>query len=421
MKRNRKDKISRAMLSRVDKNDPTVTEFQIGGTGFDSDMNMLRPSDSSYESAFCRLGGCIAENTHLIQLDIYLSDGILLNITDRGFFDGLLRNSSIKTLRLLCPPNTNIVDGVEQEILTAYHANNNLTKLTLISIDMQNGRDLVNTTLRCCSNLKQLELIECNITDELLLPLIESVRECALEKLGLMANRIENTGCNAIAKLLEDPNCNIHTLDLQQNRIGNEGAITLANSLVNNTKLKSLSLKGNPITNETGEVLKAFQRLLCYASSTNGYQESRHSSINDTYNSNHTLEKLNLPAIYTEVGFFLQLNTGENKASVAINKIVLYHELLSDLESMFEWDSSGERTLKGLPYLIKWYEKEDTAVAEILQEMSADPGRPWRQPVIQAHLTKFGLNVRLSAMYRFVRSMPLLFEPVSRMKVEEND
>ena len=276
-------------MSRVDKNDPTVTEFQIGGKGFDSDMNMLRPSDSSYESAFCRLGGCIAENTHLIQLDIYLSDGILLHTTDRGFYDGLLRNSSIKTLRLLCPPNTNIIGGVEQEILTAYHANNHLTQLTLISIDMQNGRDLFTTTLRCSPNLKQLELLECNITDELLLQLIESVRECALEKLGLMTNRIGNTGCDILAALLEDPKCNIHTLDLNNNQI------------------------------------------------------------------------------------------------------------------------------------IKWYEKVDTAVAEIVNQMSTDPGRRWRQPVIQAHVFRFGLNVRLSAMYQFARSMPLLFEPISRMEVEEND
>lgn len=420
MQRNRKDRLSRVMLSRVQENDPTLTEFQIGGKGFDSDMNMIRPSDSSYESAFCRLGGCIAENTHLIQLDIYLCDGILLHTTDRGFYDGLLRNSSIKTLRLLCPPNTNIIGGVEQEILTAYHANNHLTQLTLISIDMQNGRDLFTTTLRCSPNLKQLELLECNITDELLLQLIESVRECALEKLGLTTNRIGNTGCDILAALLEDPKCNIHTLDLNNNQIGNEGAITLANSLINNNKLKDLRLKANPITNETGEVLKAFQRLLCYASAFK-YGENRHSSINDTYNSNHTLEKLNLPSIYSEIGFFLQLNTGENKTSVAINKIVCYHELLPDLESMFEWDSSEERTLKGLPYLIKWYEKADTAVAGIVNQMSTDPGRRWRQPVIQAHLFRFGLNVRLSAMYQFARSMPLLFEPISRMEVEEND
>lgn len=90
-------------------------------------------------------------------------------------------------------------------------------------------------------------------------------------------------------------------------------AIAIAKSLTNNTKLKNLSLKENPTTNETGEVLKAFQRLLCNTTNINNrYRESRHSStINATYNSNHTLEMVNLPAIYSEIGFFLTKHGGK--------------------------------------------------------------------------------------------------------------
>ena len=82
--------------------------------------------------------------------NIYLDD-TTLDIADRCFFDGLLRNSSITILRLLCSSNTNIVGGVGQEILTAYHANRKLTQLFICRIDLQKGSDLVNTTLRCCT------------------------------------------------------------------------------------------------------------------------------------------------------------------------------------------------------------------------------------------------------------------------------
>ena len=120
-----------------------------------------------------------------------------------------------------------------------------------------------------------------NITDEQLLPMIEAIKGgcyTSLEKLYLYSNRIGNAGCHAIATLLEDPNSNIQTLDLDENQIGTEGATAIANSLANNTNLETLYLRSNPFD---PSVLGIFCRALCNTS-----------SVNDTYHSNHTLVNL---------------------------------------------------------------------------------------------------------------------------------
>ena len=71
------------------------------------------------------------------------------------------------------------------------------------------------------------------------------------------SNRVGNGGCDTLATLLRDPNCNLHTLYLAGNVIDNEGAIALTNSLANNTKLKVLNLARNSIGDDGSEALAA--------------------------------------------------------------------------------------------------------------------------------------------------------------------
>jgi len=90
--------------------------------------------------------------------------------------------------------------------------------------------------LRSCTALKEIALTNCTISDEQLLSIAESIRgRPLLEKLELHQNRIGTIGCKALATLLEDPNSNLTTLELFSNRINNDGASILANSLANNT------------------------------------------------------------------------------------------------------------------------------------------------------------------------------------------
>ena len=324
-------------LRRVEENDETLTKLYIGDY-YDGDI-----SGSDYS----QLGAAIGENTHLKTLTVVL-DGITLNVTNREFYDGLKQNMSIYELYLDCRSARNIVSGVGHEILKIYQENNNLTRLRIDYADLQNGgNSVITTTLRNCTNLNEISLPCCTITDEQLIPIVEAVQgHSSLERLGLNNNRVSNAGCDALATLLRDPNCNLHTLYLGANAIDNVGANTLVNSLVNNTKLKALYINANPIDASVHDI---FSKLLCNTSNT----------INNIYSSNHSLGSLLLPQCKgEELASLLNMNDGTEESHIAMRKILKYHPSI-DMEPFFEWnmEGEGERNLKALPYVIAWFER----------------------------------------------------------------
>ena len=347
---------------------------------------------------YSRLGAAIAENTHLTTLVVELFDVVALDVTNNGFYEGIKQNSSMNKLKFYCGGH-NIVGGVGQKILDAYEENNNLTLLRIDDADLQNGgENVIVTTLRSNTNLKHIYLNRCNITDEQLSPMVDAIRgHTLLEMLDLCGNVIGNTGCEALAGLLEDPHSNLQTLYLSSNSIGEDGTTTLANSLANNTKLRELWLYNNQIDQSVQEV---FCKVLC-----------NKTSINSIYSSNHTLETLGLPRRRDELGSLLKLNKGTNKSYVAIKKILKYHPRDIDMEPLFEWnmEGEGERDLKALPYVVAWFERADEAVVD-------DVDISWDAETLSYEVAKR----KLSAMYQFAQAMPLLFVPDLHAKGGDN-
>ena len=208
-----------------------------------------------------------------------------------------------------------------------------------------------------------------------------------LKKLHLGHNNIGNAGCAALATLLEDPHCSLHHISLNTNNISNEGVIAIANSLANNKKLQRLYLGNNQF--DESVVQDIFSNILCNTS-----------SINDTYASNHTLETLRLPfGVSGQLLSSLNTNEHTDKSHVAIKKILKYHPNI-DMEPLFEWDADGEQTLKALPYIVDWFERATDAVVDL------------RRETYQVEEKK------LSAIFQFTTSMPLLFVPTSRIEVD---
>ena len=197
-------------------------------------------------------------------------------------------------------------------------------------------------------------------------------------------NHIRNTGCEAIATLLDNPNCNLQRLDLLRNNIGNEGTITIANSLANNKTLQKVELSHNPIDQSTVE--ESFSKVLCNTL-----------SIASTHSSNHILNELDLDQSELLLSL-LKLNKGTNKSHVAMKKILKYHPNI-DMGPMFEWDVEDEQSLKALPYVIGWFKR----ACEAVTAADGEEG---------------GYNIeerKLDAICQFVRAMPLLFEGISAM------
>ena len=315
---------------------------------------------------------------------VVLVDVGALDVTNNEFYEGIKRNSSIHILGIDLSNQVIEEGGVVEEILEAYQEKNNLTEININDADLQNGgENVIATTVRNSTNLKHLDLYGCNITDGQLLPMVDAIRGLSsLEKLYLFRNGIGNVWCATFAALLRDPDCNIHTLDLRVNRIYNEGGISLANGLSNNTKLKYLYLDGNAIDQIGWD---AFARILC-----------NKSSINSIYSSNHTLERVLISGPSgDELDSLLNLNKCTDKSHVAIKKILKYHPNI-DMEPFFEWnmEGEGERDLKALPYVVAWFERAGEAVSGTRGEDSYNiDGR------------------KLSAIYQFARAMPLMLVP----------
>ena len=202
----------------------------------------------------------------------------------------------------------------------------------------------------------------------------------------MVDNNIGNAGCEAIATLLADPNCNLRYLNLRNNAITSVN--TIANSLMNNNKLQRLYLDHNPTDRTIQDV---FSKVLCNTS-----------SIEQTYSSNHTIETLNLGYNNGQhLASLLSMNTHTNKSHVAIKKILKFHPNI-DMEPLFEWDAEGEHTLKALPYVMNWIERARVAFADEDEE-------------------EYNIEERkLSAIFQFAKAMPVLFVPASNIKEESN-
>ena len=342
-------------------------------------------SDNSDD--YSTLGAAIANNTHLERLEVQLSDDLPLGVADRGFYDGLKRNASIHKLML----RRNVARGVAQEILKVYQENNSqLTFLSIIEANLQNGGDrVIVDTLRSSRNLQRLLLNNCSITDEQLLPIVDAIRvHCMLEDLRLVDNNIGNAGCDAIAELLADPNFKLRSLNLGNNAITAEGAIAIANSLINNNQLQQLYLYGNPID----QIIHVFSNVLCNTS-----------SIEQTYSSNHTLETLMFDyRCGQHLTSLLSMNMHTNKSLVAIKKILKYHPNIDMEPQLFEWDAEGEHTLKALPHIINWFERAGLAVANEVEDQYNVDGR------------------KLNAIFQFAKSMPLLLGGIATIKRDDD-
>ena len=402
-------------LRRVKRNDGTLIAIWIG-YGAPGQTIYALPGHFSLSGSFqstdgsdySTVGSAIAKSDHLTHLHVKLSS----IPTDNNLLDGIKHNSSFQNLSIVSGPGHHQTASISsalpsrrnimpttvrtigyKELLVAYsyhrsRKNRYLMRLHIEGTSMANGGDrAVASFLRLSTNLFKISLTRCNISDKQLKIMVEAMRGlCRLSQIDLSINQIGNSGCVALAALLEDPHSNVSTLVVRGNDIGNVGATTLFNSLSNNTKLRELYLRSNPIN--PFEMNSSLAKLLC-----------NKSTINDTYLSNHTLEDF---SPHSSQRFLIDLNKKRNKRHVAMIKILQFNGNIN-MEPFFEWnmEGEGERDLKALPYIIAWFNKAG--------EMAASEG-------LQCYRIE---RRKLSAIYQFAKVMPMLFVPASQIKANE--
>ena len=224
------------------------------------------------------------------------------------------------------------------------------------------------------SNLEWLDLGSNNMGDEGTLIFANAMaRNCKLKHLNLKNNIITTRGCQSLVTLLENTHSNLKWLSVSDNNIGDEGARIFAKGLARNNKLEILDLEN---TGFTGGLHSAFSKVLCDTS-----------SINSTFLSNHTLERLGWGSS-ADVRSLLAPNKGKDKKHVAIKKILLYHDHF-DMQPFFEWD------LKVLPIAINWFERA---------------GSIDFNDALGIYRRKLGRR-KLEVIYQFICALPEVFEP----------
>ena len=313
-----------------------------------------------------------SENCRLERLDLNF-----MNIDDNRMAvlaTGLPSLSSLKRLDL----RNNSIGDQGMQALVGGLVNCNLEELGLsrnMLIDSVLGMRSLGTLVRRSTNMRALDLINCSLTDEGLTSFVEGMAKCCrLKQLYLSFNdSITANGLASLSSLLRSEYCSLSELFLYGINIGDDGAAALAHGLVGNKSLTYLRFDSSRIT---ARGWTAFSRLLCDTS-----------NVNSTFLSNHNLAEVGERAYRLldtplDIVRYLQFNKFYNQAA-AICKILHTHPDI-DITPLFEFN------LKCLPLVVAWFEK----------------AKPHRFKLSEP--TEVFKNRQLSAVYKFIRGMPLL-------------
>ena len=283
---------SKMTLQRTTENDPLMTELHIYSIDeIRWEMEVLVQVGEGIgvyatNIHFDSIGKALGANKHVKKL-VFMRDTWLSALSNKAFFEGVKQNTSVSQLHFL---SKNISHLLELELLR-----NVLTRQNVL-------------------------------TDELI--------ERGYGGIGFGV-----AGCEFLSQLLQEPNCNLVSIDLySHDSVNDDCAIILATALRGNKSLETLRLSPNVRQSISGIGWAAFGNALCAKS-----------SINDTYLSNHTLKTFGDLPVQVSTMYSLYYSQGaSNKKEVATKKIRHYHQHL-DMKPFFEFEK-----MKMLPVVVTW-------------------------------------------------------------------
>lgn len=167
------------------------------------------------------------------------------------------------------------------------------------------------------SILEEINLSENRIDDEVAVLLANSFAAMpTLKSLNLCGlHYVTANGWRSVLAALGNAHSSLEELKLPINSIDDEGAVSFANALVNNSSLKTIDLDANQLISDIA--WQAFSQLVCHKS-----------SVMSTFLSNHTLHQLcdqNAIDLPRDLWHSLHFNKGADKKKVARHKIIWAH------------------------------------------------------------------------------------------------
>jgi len=261
----------REVIALIKDNSHQFDEVDVG----DNELIIQRYDSYRFtDEAWKLLGRYIANNTHLKRID--LDDCGLTDEQMALLFRYLI--SSVSLERLDLEDNDIGIEGLRSMIQFLQ----NSPKLSKLYFNQNNNVNsecfevLVSALNR--KSIKELRFHGCSITD---VSALDRFNLPNLQQLNLNSNNIGKDGCITISNLIQKEGSTLKEVFLASAGIDNEGVEILATSLKHNTKLHYFNLRNNVNITEIG--CKAFLTLLTNVS-----------SIENTYDSNHTLTELDL-------------------------------------------------------------------------------------------------------------------------------
>jgi len=348
------------------------------------------------EIDFSSLSPFIINSRNLRSLELWNVDISLGNASNLAM---ALSQRQHKSLTKFCFSRNNLSNDALEEISAALTGYPYLEEFCVLENNLigRDGCESLGTIFRSSAlYLKEVLLCGNDFDDEDLQTLVAALTNATtLQSLWLSSNlSIAAAGLRALSQLFSSARP-LETLHIEKMNIGDEGAEALADGLRGNTTLKHLVLTtGSAGITSTGWA--AFSRLLCDTS-----------SINNTYRSNHTLEHIGDDYYYVSnpncSGKLFRSGhcfRGIPPAVVPYLKINKEYHSLQDAATIkigrchpdIPVEVFFEYKLKFLPLLVRWYGRFGTRKCSNCQNAT----------------TREFQRRELSAVYKFIRGMPML-------------
>ncbi|KAK1734050.1 leucine-rich repeat protein [Skeletonema marinoi] len=348
-------------------------------------LRVLNISDNSFgDEGLEALANSLASNRKLRGLHLCNN-----NIGDTGLLAlavSLAQNRALRVISL--SGNTAITEiGLTAMARALQSRKCKLEDLCLDRIHIGDGGKVLARALSINKSLVSLSLTcgggMVSISDDGLRALTAGLsHNCTLRELDLSENTaITAIGLSHLRQYLWAPSCALESLSIYCINFGDEGAFALVDALTRNKSLKELLFGGVRYAGITVAGWEAFSKLLCDSS-----------SANNMYLSNHTLQTICHSWLWRDnITPWLKANGDSQSQSTAAKYKIL--KRISDLNMVpfFQWD------LKFLPLVKSWF-----------QTVTSCPDMKSSDEWIKLATSIRSRGRELSAMYKFVRGMPVL-------------
>jgi hypothetical protein len=278
------------VMRKIEGNNPTFTMLEVGS----SDEGYNIPPGDDWD----RFGRAIGNNTHLTEMSLHDSDRAIPIEFLRYFLHGCCLNRSIQKLSF---SGWDLYNEDTLNILIRFFSDNRAFECLVVDDNCEREHGALAAALQRFVSLKEFKFTNDDnrwaCLDNAIAALIG---HSGLVKLTISNVQIESEGCAALAKLLQTPRSELKALHLLDARINDQWVNTFASGLSRNSTLKELEIRGAEEITEIGwqaivaAIPKCEVKKLAISSGGNEVNDTVILSLSNSLLNNTTVKTLDL-------------------------------------------------------------------------------------------------------------------------------